>query len=187
MTVVSATAVARRVADAFEAAAIPYAIGGALALAVWGFPRATNDVDVDVFVEPDALSPVLEALGRAGMTLDRSTAIAAARERGDFRGTVGGVRVDVFVMSIPFYASVRNRVRQAPLEGRPARFLAAEDLTVFKLLFFRTKDVLDVERMVAFLGAAFDRAYVRRWLVELVGLDDSRVARWDQLLASLPD
>ena len=43
----SASEAARRIADALEAAGIPYGIGGALALGVWGFPRATKDVDVD--------------------------------------------------------------------------------------------------------------------------------------------
>jgi hypothetical protein len=34
--------------------------------------------------------------------------------------------------------------------------LSPEDLAVFKLLFFRAKDLLDLERLVAFLGDAFD-------------------------------
>ena len=89
------------------------------------------------------------------------------------------MRVDVFVASIPFYDSVRARIRRAPLEGRPAWFLAPEDLCVFKLLFFRTKDRLDVERLVAFLADDFDRRYVRRWLVDLVGEEDERVGWWD--------
>lgn len=77
---------------------------------------------------------------------------------------------------------MRGRVRQALLEGRPACFLSAEDLAIFKMLFFRTKDMLDIERMVAFMGSSFDRVYVRRWLVDLVGADDARVHRWDGLV-----
>ncbi len=56
---------------------------------------------------------------------------------------------------------------------------------MFKLLFFRTKDILDVERLVAFGAAGFDRAHVRHWLVDLVGDTDDRVARWDRLLADV--
>lgn len=102
-----------------------------------------------------------------------------------FHATFDGLRVDVFVPSIPLYASAERRVREAPLRGRPARYLSAEDLAVFKLLFFRTKDILDVERLVAFGAAGFDRAYVRRWLIDLVGDTDERVARWDRLLADV--
>ena len=42
---------AQRIADALEAAGIPYAIGGALALAIAGVPRGTIDVS---FVCPAA-------------------------------------------------------------------------------------------------------------------------------------
>ena len=35
---------------------------------------------------------------------------------------------------------------------------------------------------MAFAGASFDRAYVGRWLVDLVGADDERVARWARVL-----
>jgi hypothetical protein len=177
----AAPELARRVADALEAAGVPHAIGGALALGVWGFPRATNDVDVDVFLAPDALGPALEALGVAGLEIDHAAARASALERGDFKVFAEGMRVDVFVASMPFYSEVRARIRRAPLEGRPAWFLSPEDLAVFKLLFFRTKDLLDLERLVAFCGPSFDREYVRRWLVELVGVEDERVAAWDRL------
>ena len=131
---------ARRLADAFEAHDIPYAIGGALALGVWGFPRATNDVDIDIFVPAEELDPVFEVIEAVGCVLDRGQAKASAHNRGNFRATIEGMRIDAFVPSIPFYDSVQLRIRQAPLEGRPAWFLAPEDLATFKLLFFRTKD-----------------------------------------------
>jgi hypothetical protein len=178
----AAPALARQIADALEAAGVRYAIGGALALGVWGFPRATNDVDLDVFVPADAIEPVLDVLERAGCVLHRDEACADARERGDFRVRLCGMRIDVFVPSIPLYDSAEKRILPAPLEGRPAWFLSPEDLATFKLLFFRTKDILDVERLVAFGGSHFDRAYVRRWLIDLVGESDERIARWDRLL-----
>lgn len=185
MSAPTAAALARRLADALEAGGVPHGIGGALALGVWGFPRATNDVDLDVFVGPDALRPILELLQHAGCIVEIDAALDSARQRGDLKVLLEGMRIDVFVSSMPFYDSVRSRVRPAPLEGRPAWFLSPEDLVVFKMLFFRTKDLLDVERMVAFLGPELDRDYVRRWLIDLVGFDDERIRRWDHLLADI--
>jgi hypothetical protein len=179
----AAPELARRIADAFEAEQIPYAIGGALALAVWGFPRATNDVDIDVFVEPDDLGKVLATLERVGCELDREGCIDSARDRGDFRARFERMRIDFFVPSIPFYRSVELRVQEALLGGRPARYLSPEDLAVFKMLFFRTKDLLDVERLVGFIGPRFDTTYVRTSLVEIVGREDDRIRRWDRLVA----
>ncbi len=67
----------------------------------------------------------------------------------------------------------------------PIRVLSAEDLTVFKLLFFRGKDVVDVERLVAAQGNRLDRQYVRTWLVSCVGEGDERVRRWDTISAAV--
>lgn len=49
--------VARRIGEVMDEDAIPYGIGGALALGVWGSPRATKDVDLSVFVRATS-SPV---------------------------------------------------------------------------------------------------------------------------------
>ena len=51
VSVPSAADVARRLADAFEAAGIDYAIGGAIAYGMHAPPRATNDVDVNTFAD----------------------------------------------------------------------------------------------------------------------------------------
>lgn len=59
--------------------------------------------------------------------------------------------------------------------------LSAEALAIFKLLFFRGKDVVDLERLVATQRDRMDLAYVRRWMVDMMGDDDERVAKWDEL------
>jgi hypothetical protein len=56
---------------------------------------------------------------------------------------------------------------------------------VLKLLFFRGKDLVDIERIVAIQGVALDRDYVRSWLVDCVGADTERVRRWDEICAAL--
>lgn len=178
----SAPEIARRLADLFEAERVPYAIGGALALGIWGFPRATNDVDMDLFVDIKTLPRILQMLQQNGFTLNIKQALHSSEDRGDFTAKYGNIRIDFFVPSIPFYQSVETRCRQAPLLHRHAWFLSPEDLTVFKLLFFRTKDILDVERLVAFCGEDFDIAYVTSWLENIVGVEDERYGRWKKVL-----
>jgi len=51
-----------------------------------------------------------------------------------------------------------------------------------KLMFFRPKDLLDIERLVALQGTAFDRRYVRVAIESLVGVDDERAREWERLL-----
>lgn len=64
-----------------------------------------------------------------------------------------------------------------------AWFLSAESVAVFKMLFFRSKDIADIERLIAVRRGQHDRAYVRRWLVAMMGEGDERVGRWDALVA----
>ncbi|MEE8410801.1 MAG: hypothetical protein V3T05_14470 [Myxococcota bacterium] len=180
----SAPHVARRLADALEAADIPYAVGGAIAYGLHAPPRATNDVDLNVFVEPTSIRPVLKILTDAGATCDFDEAAASAVERGDFIVWFDGMRVDVFVLSIPLSNEAAKRAQRATLLGRPITVLSAEDLALFKLLFFRSKDVADVQRMVAFQGKALDRNYIRTWLVRMVDDDDPRVEQWDAIVAA---
>lgn len=80
-----------------------------------------------------------------------------ARDRGDARGRYEDIPVDLFFVSIPLHESAAGRAVQVTLLDSPIRVLSAEDLTVFKLLFFRGKDVVDVERLVAAMADRLDR------------------------------
>lgn len=177
---------ARRLADALQEAGIPYAIGGALACGQWAIPRGTADIDLTVFLEEPDWPKALDLLRREGVATNPDSALAELRLRGSCRFMQDAYFVDLFVPSIPFYASVKPRVVSRPLLGRPANYLTPEDLSVFKLLFFRAKDLVDVRYMLAAQGTAFDRTYVRRWLVDMVGELDERVCRWDDLCREVP-
>lgn len=171
------------IAQRLDIHGVPYAIGGALAYGQYGIPRATNDVDVNVFVSPDGLAEVLAALRDVGCDVDAVAAVAAATDQGMFVARLAGFRIDVFTPSIDFsWEAQRTRVRHL-IDGREVWFLSAEALCVFKLLFFRSKDVADLERLIAVYGHALDAAYVRARMVEMMGPDDPRIAMWDGLWA----
>ena len=56
-----------RIAQALEQARIPYAFGGAIALAYYAAPRGTEDIDVNVFLKAEEAGRCLEALERLGI------------------------------------------------------------------------------------------------------------------------
>ena len=168
-------------AKAFDSRGIPYALGGALAYGLWAVPRATVDVDVNAFVEDAQLDSVLDALADLGVTFQPEQARRENAARGMFVARFGPFRVDVFTPSIDFaWEAMRTRVPK-DVDGTQVYFLSAEALAVFKLLFFRGKDIVDLRRLVAVQGQRLDAAYVRRHLVALMGEDDERVAKWDEL------
>lgn len=175
---------ALQVARALEDREVPYALGGALAYGLWGVPRATLDVDLNIFVEPEGLGPVFDAFGTLGITVDPVAAQSSVEREGMFQAWYGLFRLDVFTPSIDFsWEAARTRVRRA-FDGQEAWFLSAEALAVFKLLFFRPKDLVDLERLIAVQGAQLDVAYVRQQMVAMMGEVDPRVQRWDELAAA---
>jgi hypothetical protein len=180
------SAIARRVVDELQRAHIPHAIGGALAYGYWGAARGTKDVDLNIFVRAAEASRVLTLLQAIGMVVDVAEGVRRAEEGAHVIGYIEGVAVDLFFNSIPLHASAERRAVTVDFLGKPARILTAEDLSILKLLFFRSKDKLDVERMLQLQGEHLDRGYVRRWLVEAVGEDDERVAVWDRYCRELP-
>lgn len=175
----TAAEVARALADALERHNISYAIGGALALGFYAPPRATVDVDVNAFVPlDDGLETLTVALEEAGFTAEgtRKLLRAEAAKSGQFRGRVRGIRVDVFVPAVPYYAELESSRRRTTLFERPIWILGPEDLAVLKLMFFRRKDLADVEAILRDQGETLDRQYIRRRLAEFVGQDDERLA-----------
>ncbi len=169
------------IAQALESQNVPYALGGALAYGVWALPRATKDVDLYLFVPPERLSEAMGILAQAGVAFEQSAAIRAATDEGLFIGWFGQCRIDIFTPSIPFsWEALKTRVSLS-VGGASAWFLSAEALSFFKMMFFRGKDIVDLERLLSTMGRKIDAPYVRRWLVETMGEDDERVQKWDAL------
>ncbi len=179
----TAAEAARAIADALAEAGYAHAIRGALALGVAGVPRGTMDVDINLFVTDDDLPGAIAALTSLGIEIQPAAALARAERDGMFVGMWDGMRIDVFVPSIPFSFEAGETAVTVTVDGWTGRFLAPEAIAVFKLLFFRIKDRGDLQRLVAVRGKDFDHAYVRRWIAEMMGEDDPRVRAWDDIVA----
>jgi hypothetical protein len=173
-------AAARLIIDALEAEGLPYALGGALAYSFWGVPRATVDIDLNVFIPLARLDALLRALARAGCRCDEAEARARALAGDVVQAELAGMRVDLFLPTIPLSDAAAKRTVLRPLAGKATAILSAEDLILFKLLFNRPKDHEDVKRVVAIQGDLLDAAYIRAWLVDMVGEEDERVAFWER-------
>ena len=176
-----AATVAASLADAFHARGQEYALGGAIALGYWGIPRGTVDVDVTLFLAPERPSDCIWLLQEIGCEVPAAAAAESLREHGFCRVTSAGLNVDVFLPLIPFYEVARMRRVRVELGGQSVWVWDAETLVVFKMMFFRRKDLADVEQVLTVQGARFDRSWVREQLMALYGTRDPRLAAWDEL------
>jgi hypothetical protein len=109
--------------------------------------------------------------------------LADADANGLFVGWLGSCRIDVFTPSIPFSWEALKTRASVELAGRRVWFLSAESLCFFKMMFFRSKDLADLERLISSSGLKLDAPWVRKWLVETVGEEDERLRTWDRLCA----
>lgn len=173
------------IVDHLEQAGVDYAIGGAVSYSAWAEPRATRDIDLNLWVNDEQLDWAIDVLAAAGVRVDRAAARRDAEDRGMFLGHHGEYRVDVFVPSVPFYADALRLRRRVRLAHRDTWVLSPETLAVFKMLFYRPKDLVDVRRLLEVQRGQMDRAFVRRALADMLGPDDERVRTWDDLCASV--
>lgn len=183
MTPGSLTRVAERVSRALSAGGFPHAFGGAIALGYHAEPRATIDIDIDVFVPTSAARAVLECLCEHRFALDLEVALAAVAQTDQVRLWLDGVLVDLFFANFPFHESCARRAVTVPFGDLQVQVLSAEDIVIWKVLFDRPKDWLDIRQVLLTQGRAFDAPYALRWLTELLGNDDTAVERLRQELA----
>jgi hypothetical protein len=165
-----------------DAAKVPHAIGGALALAYYAEPRVTVDIDVNVFVATDRWPQVRDALAPLGVdvTLD----LAVLERDGQVRLWWGRNAVDLFFSNDEFHGEMQRGARRVPFGQATLSILSPEHLAVCKAMFDRTKDWLDIEQMLVATDP-IDLAEIERLLERMVGADDPRIAKLEEIKARL--
>jgi hypothetical protein len=168
---------------AFDTAQIPHAFGGALALAYWATPRATLDIDVNVFAASEASGRVLGVLAGLGVAAPSEAERRGLAERGQVRCLWEHVPIDLFFAYDPLHESCRERAQRVPFGARASiPILSAEDLAIFKVLFDRAKDWRDLAELLFALGPDFDAEYAEKWLRRILDAGDHRLQRFEALL-----
>jgi hypothetical protein len=167
---------------ALEQAKVPHAIGGALALAYYAEPRATIDVDINVFVHTDRWPAIRDALAPLGVDVE-----VDEKEL----GRDGQVRIwwdrnpiDLFFSYDPFHDEMRRGARRVPFDNVTIPILAPEHLAVCKAMFDRPKDWLDIEQMIV-ATSPLDLQEIKEWLERMVGKDDPRMRKLLEIESSL--
>jgi hypothetical protein len=161
---------------------LPHAFGGALALAYYAEPRATDDIDLNVFVAPTAIDAVEQALAPLGV---RSEVDHVAVERdGQCRLWWGRTPLDLFFAYDAIHQAMRDATRLLPFGDDRLPILGPEHLLVCKAVFDRPKDWLDIEQILVCVED-LNTEEIRGWLGRIVGADDPRSERLEGMLREL--
>jgi hypothetical protein len=156
----------------------PHAFGGALALAYYAEPRATIDVDLNLFVPPSSYPAVERELKKIGVDGDVEPEIV--ERDGQCRMRWGNTPIDLFFAYDDLHDAMRGATRSEPFGEARIPVLAPEHLLVCKAIFNRPKDWLDIEQMLICVEE-LDMSEIHAWLDRIVGADDPRRERLDRL------
>jgi Nucleotidyl transferase AbiEii toxin, Type IV TA system len=161
--------------ESLTEAKVPHALGGALALAYYADPRATIDIDVNVFVPTERWEEVVNALTAIGVSANHLDPSALKRD-GQCRLWWGDNAVDLFFAYDPIHKEMRKQSRRVPFGDVTVSILSPEHLAICKAMFDRRKDWIDIEQMLI-AGDDLDISEIEKWLVQMVGDSDKRVER----------
>jgi len=172
----------RAIHRALEQGKIPHAIGGALALAYYAEPRATIDVDINVFVSTDRWPEICEVLAPLGV--DVEVEVEDLKRDGQVRLWWDRNPVDLFFSYDPFHEAMRHSARKVPFNGGTIPILSPEHLAICKAMFDRSKDWLDIEQILVATDP-LDTGEIEDWLERMVGRDNPRMEKLAEVKSGL--
>ena len=172
-----------RIEATLRRARMPHAFGGAIALAYYATPRATIDIDVNVFVTSERADDVLAVLARIGVEGPSEGEWVRLRRDGQARIHWGSTPIDLFFSYDAFHDACLERRRAYPFgRGDTIHVLAPEDLVVFKAIFDREKDWRDIAELAFAMEGELEVGWILDWLLRIVGPEDERFRRCNAAL-----
>jgi hypothetical protein len=160
---------------------VPHAFGGALALAYYAEPRATIDIDLNVFVTAERFAEVAAPLTRLGAPVDDPEVAELVLRDGQVRVMWDLTPIDLFFSYDPFHDAAARARHSVPFGDETIPILSADHLVVCKVVFNRPKDWVDIDAMIS-AGTDIDAAEVLRWVARIAGDEDPRYNRIAALL-----
>jgi hypothetical protein len=151
---------------------LPFMLIGGQAVLLHGSPRLTEDIDITLGADPDALPVLMKACTALGLKplpvrveeFVLETFVLPVRHEATH------LRVDFIFSSTAYERQAIARAQQVSIAGALVPFAAPEDLIIHKLFAGRPRDVEDVRGVVRRKGEVLDWSYVERWAREFASV-----------------
>lgn len=173
-----------KLAQAFDARAIPYMIIGGQAVLLYGEPRLTQDIDVTLGTTPtERLSDVVAAAAEAGcIPLVEDPALFAVQTMVLPCSSQAGPRVDLIFSFTPYEQQAIQRATGVRIGETLVKYARLEDLVIHKVFAGRPRDLEDA-RLILLRHPNADADYMRDWLNRFENdLKEPFLDRFDRLL-----
>jgi len=147
-----------------EPLAVPYCVIGALAIGVWGRPRATTDLDILIALANQDRPRLQTTLEQQGFLYDLEWAEANPMIREThLRFRRGGIPADLLLPRSAHEDSALQRRRRQPLGAMTFSVIAPEDLILHKLRAGRPRDFEDTLSVLQHQRGQLDEEYLETW------------------------
>ena len=142
---------------------------GGIALAAWGRPRTTVDIDLMIFGSEDQADLIIAALAESGFTIateiERDVMMSGFRLRRIYREAQAGrpemsVALDVLLSSNPVVRQIIERACRRRVGDVTISVPSAEDFIVLKLQAGRMQDLADAQAVLREQRNSLNREYL---------------------------
>jgi predicted nucleotidyltransferase len=157
-----------------DAERAPYVLVGGVSVSLIAQPRATQDIDLTVWIEQERWENFLRAGESFGFAprLDDALAFASASRVLLLRHRQSGVSVDLAFGSLEFEREMITRAATFEIAGLKLKLPTPEDLIITKAVAQRPKDIADIESVLA-ACESLDIDRVRRLTAEFAAALDA--------------
>jgi hypothetical protein len=156
-------------------AGIPSIVIGGLAVAAWGEPRVTRDVDLKIHLNRQDADRLLEIISNDFHLLAENPQETLRKQALIFIKDQQGTRLDLLLADTPFDVKAIQRGQDIEIHpGLKIHLCSPEDLIIYKLISTRLRDHEDAIGVIRRQGDSLDDEYITTWLHQFEeALDDS--------------
>jgi len=163
------------VSDRLQQAQVRFMLTGSFAMAFYGRPRMTRDLDIVVAMDESHVRPVVSALSQEFyIDADDVRSAVVAQRLFNLMHLATGIKVDLIVRKSSEYRQVEfERRRRVEIADVATWIVSREDLILSKLVWaLDSGSELQRRDVKSLLDDSMDHTYLRRWAAVL-GVADS--------------
>ncbi|MBU4377229.1 MAG: nucleotidyltransferase [Candidatus Omnitrophica bacterium] len=180
----------KSLAQCLSAQKIKYAVIGGIAVFVYGEPRFTADIDVNIILESRKIEDFLKQAKKYGF-LPRSPRVRRIAQKDGViplffkkSGLIG--RIDIILAENPLEYSGINRAETRKVSAVKVKLVTPEDLILHKITSQRPRDKEDIRGILIRQKGRLDLRYIRSWLVKIDKANSTKLlSRFNGLLKKI--